>query len=72
MTVTWESVSWLLISSWLLGCSVATQTAEEPSETEAEPCQPDVRNDEWSVDCPAACNHGQACRSRAAIRILRR
>jgi hypothetical protein len=49
-----------LISSMTFGCGVRTEDEREP---DAPSCQADVRNDEWDIDCSAACNHVLACKS---------
>jgi hypothetical protein len=36
---------------------------EDEREPDAPSCQADVRNDEWDIDCSAACNHVLACKS---------
>jgi len=46
------------VASASVGCGPATASQEEAAET----CQSGVRNDEWDVDCSAACNHVMACK----------
>lgn len=61
MTLTCESA---LLGSLL--AAAACSNAGLGSEREGasiEPCQADVRNDEWNVDCSVACNHVMACRA---------
>jgi len=55
------SVTLALISTWEVGCS-ARDSSRRTTEA-AESCEPGIRNDEWNVDCSAACNHVLACRA---------
>jgi len=50
-----------LVSTLGVGCS-ATDTSRKTTEA-AETCEPGIRNDEWNVDCSAACNHVIACKA---------
>ena len=42
----------------MVGCGPATDSSVEAVEV----CQPGVQNEEWNVDCSAACNHVMACK----------
>jgi hypothetical protein len=46
----------------VVGC-IAGVGSNERSETSEETCAADVRNEEWNIDCSAACNHVMACKS---------
>jgi len=50
--------------STLVGCSAPTDSARDAAEAD-EPCDADVRNEEWDVDCSAACNHVMACKANS-------
>lgn len=45
------------------GCVAAAGSSNDDRETPVEPCAADVRNDEWDIDCSAACNHVMACKA---------
>ncbi len=44
------------------GCHSSVSTVEG-ERGEIETCEPDVYNDEWGIDCSAACNHVMACKA---------
>ena len=54
------AIAMALISMSGVGCS-ATDSSRKASEA-AETCEPGVRNEEWDIDCSAACNHVMACK----------
>jgi len=46
------------------GCMVSARTEDESLDaTEVEQCDTDVRNDEWDIDCSAACQHVMPCKA---------
>ena len=53
------------ISTWaatgLAGCGPRTDSNERVGEVES--CETEIRNDEWDVDCSAACNHVMVCKA---------
>ena len=55
------SVALALVASSGVGCS-ARDSSSKTTEA-AESCEPDIRNDEWDINCSAACNHVMACRA---------
>lgn len=60
MTLTLESVLLALLSFSEGGCGPGTDPPNERAGVES--CQAEVRNDEWDIDCSAACNHVLACK----------
>jgi hypothetical protein len=44
------------------GCHSSVNTAED-GQGEIETCDDGVRNDEWDIDCSAACNHVMTCKA---------
>ena len=59
-----------LVSTLGGACSVKVEPAREAPEVD-ETCEPGVRNQEWDVDCSAACTHVMACRSTTSDSDLR-
>lgn len=51
------------ISLFAVGCIATAGTSNDEGETPIETCAADVRNDEWDIDCSAACNHVMACKA---------
>lgn len=54
------------IANAVVGCGIRAEASDDDEsngpDANAPKCQADVRNDEWDVDCTAACNHVMACR----------
>jgi hypothetical protein len=44
------------------GCHSSLGTAED-GEGQVEVCDEGIRNEEWDIDCSAACNHVMACKA---------
>jgi hypothetical protein len=63
--LTFVSAYLALISNMVIGCAIRAEGSDDEArgpDANAPKCQPDVRNDEWGVDCSTACNHVMACR----------
>jgi hypothetical protein len=62
LTLALVSGGWAWLSSCVIACGPATDARSEPGGV-GESCQADVMNEEWNIDCSAACNHVSACKA---------
>lgn len=61
-TATIGSACLVVVSTVVAGCIGLAQASDDEGGV-AEVCAADVRNDEWGVDCSAACNHVMTCKA---------